>query len=104
MIINKLKLFALGTSFALLSISLPASAQTTNDQSAGTADAHNSKQAQKAQKKAERKARRDKKNAELSKLEKNGYNPAGDQKNYPQDLQNAEKKANGQKATTPPSQ
>jgi hypothetical protein len=61
-----------------------------------------SKQELKAQKKADSKARRAKKNAELSKLEKNGYNPAGNQTNYPQNLQNAEQKAAGQKPSTAP--
>jgi hypothetical protein len=61
-----------------------------------------SKQERKAQKKADSKARRAKKNAELSKLEKNGYNPSGDQSNYPQNLQNAQQKAAGQKPSTAP--
>jgi hypothetical protein len=61
-----------------------------------------SKQERKAQKKADSKARRAKKNAELSKLEQNGYNPAGDQSNYPQNLQNAQQKAAGQKPSTAP--
>jgi hypothetical protein len=52
-------------------------------------------------KKAERKAARAKKNAELKELEKNGYNPAGDQTNYPQNLQNAQSKINAQKAGKP---
>ncbi|WP_321791794.1 DUF4148 domain-containing protein [Caballeronia sp. J97] len=48
----------------------------------------------KAQKKAARKQARAKKNAELKKLEDAGYNPArGNDPNYPQDLQNAQKKA-----------
>lgn len=51
---------------------------------------------QKASKKAARKANRAQKNAELQKLEKNGYNPGTDQANYPENIQNAEKKANGQ--------
>lgn len=54
------------------------------------------KQAQKAQRKADRKAARAKNSAELSKLEKNGYNPAGDRNDYPNDLRKAEDKANGQ--------
>lgn len=50
--------------------------------------------ATKAQKKAARKQARAKKNAELKKLEDAGYNPArGSDPNYPQDLQNAQKKA-----------
>ncbi|AQH04583.1 hypothetical protein A9R05_37405 (plasmid) [Burkholderia sp. KK1] len=52
-------------------------------------------------KKAERKAARAKKNAELKELEKNGYNPAGEQTNYPQNLQNAQAKINAQKAAKP---
>jgi type IV secretory pathway VirB6-like protein len=48
----------------------------------------------KAQRKEARKEARAKKNAELKKLEAAGYQPgrANDQ-NYPQDIQNAEKKA-----------
>ena len=56
------------------------------------------KQEQKAQRKADRKAARAKKNAELKDLEKNGYNPSGDQTNYPQNIQNAEKKSAAAKA------
>ncbi|SAK46685.1 hypothetical protein AWB75_00964 [Caballeronia catudaia] len=52
-------------------------------------------------KKAERKAARAKKNAELKELEKNGYNPAGEQTDYPQNLQNAQSKINAQKAGKP---
>ena len=54
------------------------------------------KQAQKAQRKADRKAAREKNSAELSKLEKNGYNPADDRNDYPDNLRKAEDKANGQ--------
>jgi hypothetical protein len=43
-----------------------------------------------------------KKNAELSTLEKNGYNPGGSQTNYPQNLQNAQQKAAGQKPMNAP--
>jgi uncharacterized protein YycO len=49
-------------------------------------------------KKAQRKAARAKKNAELKQLEKNGYNPNGSQNDYPQNLQNAQKKIDAQKA------
>jgi hypothetical protein len=52
--------------------------------------------------KAQRKAARSKKNAELSTLEKNGYQPGGDQTNYPQNIQNAEKKAAASKAASTP--
>jgi len=57
------------------------------------------KQAQKAQRKADRKAARARNTAELSKLEKNGYNPADDRSDYPNNLRRAqekEEKANGQ--------
>jgi hypothetical protein len=54
------------------------------------------KQAQKAQRKADRKAARAKNSAELGKLEKNGYNPAGDRSDYPDNLRRAQDKGNGQ--------
>ncbi|QIE28536.1 hypothetical protein SBC1_66390 (plasmid) [Caballeronia sp. SBC1] len=54
------------------------------------------KQMQKAQRKADRKAARAKNTAELSKLEKNGYNPADDRSDYPDNLRRAQEKANGQ--------
>lgn len=48
----------------------------------------------KAQRKEARKEARERKNAELKKLEKNGYNPAtANDANYPNDIQNAERKA-----------
>jgi hypothetical protein len=43
--------------------------------------------------KAQRKAARAKKNADLKVLEKNGYQPGGDLTSYPQNLQDAERKA-----------
>jgi hypothetical protein len=94
--------FAVSAGMALsltLSPTLQAYAQTTD---AVASDSVTSKEEMKAQKKAERKARRAKKNAELSKLEKNGYNPAGNQTNYPQNLQNAQQKAAGQKPASAP--
>ena len=63
-------------------------------QSLGTTDAPSSKQARKA----DRKARKAKAGAELKALEKNGYRPGDDQTNYPQNLQNAERKVDAQKA------
>ncbi|WP_321910546.1 MULTISPECIES: DUF4148 domain-containing protein [unclassified Paraburkholderia] len=48
----------------------------------------------KAQRKAERKEARAKNNAELKKLEDAGYKPALNDPNYPQNLQDAQKKAN----------
>jgi hypothetical protein len=47
----------------------------------------------KAERKAARKQARAKKNAELKKLEAAGYHPSQNDPNYPQDLQNAQKKA-----------
>jgi hypothetical protein len=99
---KQLSVFVVSAGMALSLLSLPtlqAHAATTD---AGASDSAMSKQEMKAQKKADRKARRAKKNAELSKLEKNGYSPAGSQTNYPQNLQNAEQKANGQKPTNAP--
>ncbi len=49
--------------------------------------------AAKAQRKADRKATRAKNNAELGKLEKNGYKPEQDRADYPKNLQDAEKKS-----------
>ncbi|MDR5823599.1 hypothetical protein [Caballeronia sp. LZ043] len=94
--------FAVSTCVALTLFSspmLPARAATADAGASGTAL---SKEELKAQKKADRQARRAKKNAELSTLEKNGYNPAGNQTNYPQNLQNAQQKAAGQKPTNAP--
>lgn len=47
----------------------------------------------KAQRKQARKEARAKKNAELKKLEAAGYQPARNDPNYPENLQNAQKKA-----------
>lgn len=47
----------------------------------------------KANSKAAHKAQRARKNAELKKLEKNGYNPSSNDPQYPDKLQKAEKKA-----------
>ncbi|MDR5781118.1 hypothetical protein QCE63_16970 [Caballeronia sp. LZ065] len=94
--------FAVSTCVTLTLLSspmLPAQAAITDAGASGTAV---SKEELKAQKKADRQARRAKKNAELSTLEKNGYNPAGNQTNYPQNLQNAQQKAAGQKPTNAP--
>jgi hypothetical protein len=47
----------------------------------------------KAAQKQARKEARAKRNAELKQLEENGYQPGRDDPNYPQDLQNAQRKA-----------
>jgi hypothetical protein len=66
-------------------------AQDSGTAATGTTQAASST---KAQRKAARKQARAKKNAELKKLESAGYNPAKrDDSNYPQDIQNAQKKA-----------
>ncbi|GJH24338.1 DUF4148 domain-containing protein [Caballeronia novacaledonica] len=68
-----------------------ASAQDSATTATGTTQAA---PATKADKKAARKQARAKKNAELKKLEDAGYNPAkNDDASYPQDIQNAQKKA-----------
>jgi hypothetical protein len=64
-----------------------ASAPTAKEQKAAA------KKQARAQRKAERKAARAKNNAELKKLEDAGYKPANNDPNYPQNLQDAEKKA-----------
>jgi len=48
--------------------------------------------------KAASKAAREKKNAELKALEKNGYSPGGNQVNYPQNIQEAQRKVDAAKA------
>jgi hypothetical protein len=72
-------------------ITLPAAPAVAQDSTASSKDV----------KKADRKAARAKKNAELSNLEKNGYNPGGEQTNYPQNIQNAQKRVDAQKAGKP---
>ena len=88
---------ALVVSVATAGMTAPVAMAQTTDTAASTP-----KQVQKAQRKADRKAARTKKNAELKDLEKNGYNPAGDQTNYPQNIQNAEKKSAAAKAASAP--
>jgi hypothetical protein len=78
-------------------LTLPAAPAQAQDSAASASAAPTSKQAKKAQ----HKAARAKKNAELKDLEKNGYNPAGEQNTYPQNIQNAQKKVDAQKAGQP---
>ncbi|CAD6538922.1 DUF4148 domain-containing protein [Paraburkholderia metrosideri] len=92
--------FAAGLALSLLCVSALTAQAATQDVSAS--DGVASKQEKKTQKKAASKERRAKKNAELSTLEKNGYNPAGNQTNYPQNLESAQKKAAGQNSKTSP--
>ena len=93
----RMAVLALVVSVATAGMTAPVAMAQTTDTAASTP-----KQAQKAQRKADRKAARTKKNAELKDLEKNGYNPAGDQTNYPQNIQNAEKKSAAAKAASAP--
>lgn len=60
---------------------------------AQTHDSPASTPASKAERRAQRKEARAKKNVELKKLESAGYKPAEDQTNYPDNVQNAAKKA-----------
>ena len=91
----RLKAIALGfTVTALVAGSVPAFAQGDSGASdAAKAMAASSAKPTKAERKAARKQAQDKKNAELKKLEANGYQPGRNDPNYPQNLQNAEKKA-----------
>ncbi|CAG4913957.1 hypothetical protein [Paraburkholderia gardini] len=102
MTFKQLSVFAVsaGVALSLLSSSMLQAQAATTD--VGASNSAMSKQEMKAQKKADRKAHRAKKNAELGKLEKNGYSPVGNQTNYPQNLQNAQEKAAGQKPTNAP--
>jgi sortase (surface protein transpeptidase) len=87
----------ISASVLLCLIAIPVSSVHAADEQAAAASAATSKQAQKAQRKADRKSQRAKNNAELSELEKNGYKPAGNQTDYPQNLQNAQRKADAKK-------
>ena len=84
---------SLGCGIASPAFSQTAATMATTD---ATTDTGSTKAEMHAQRKADGKMRRAKKNAELSKLEKNGYNPSANDPNYPNNLQAAEKKANGQ--------
>ncbi|KWF30920.1 hypothetical protein [Burkholderia pseudomultivorans] len=93
--IRKLTLAATAAAF-LFGSAAPVFAQTdasvpaAQDAKAAKSEA---RKAARAKRKAERKAARAKNTAELKKLEDAGYKPAANDPNYPQNLQNAEKKA-----------
>lgn len=97
------KLMVTATTVFMIGAATAAFAQTAESaseamvQSASAAQsmtkAEQKKQA-KERRKAERKAARARNSVELKKLEDNGYKPAVNDPNYPEDLQNAEKKAN----------
>ncbi|MBR7990141.1 DUF4148 domain-containing protein [Burkholderia cenocepacia] len=78
--------------FAQETASAPAAPAAPAAQDAKAAKSE-ARKAARAKRKAEHKAARAKNNAELKKLEDAGYKPAANDPNYPQNLQNAEKKA-----------
>lgn len=78
--------------FLMSSVFLFSSPPTMAQTASGSAAAA-TKQTKKEQQKAERKARRTKKNAELSKSEKEGFQPGwGNNANYPQNSQDSQGK------------
>lgn len=100
---------------ALVFPAMPAFSQSTANPSTGTAAAQSSTSTQpeasqsgngsgetltpkqqRSARKANAKAAHAQRKAELSKLEKQGYKPTATEPNYPDNIQNAEKKANGQ--------
>ncbi|MGU7782133.1 hypothetical protein [Burkholderia sp. PU8-34] len=91
---------AVAASIGLTLVDPPvAAAQDTTQAASVPMSASSAKQIRKAQRKAARKAARAKRNAELSTLEKNGYRmTGGNQNDYPENLQNAERKAAAAKA------
>ncbi|MGA3249775.1 MAG: DUF4148 domain-containing protein [Paraburkholderia sp.] len=96
---SKIMAVLLASTALIIGSTAPAFAQSGGGGSANgsTADAATSASAPakttKAERKAARKQARAKKNAELKKLEDAGYHPSQNDPNYPQDLQNAQKKA-----------
>ncbi|WP_321897614.1 DUF4148 domain-containing protein [Paraburkholderia heleia] len=80
--------------FAQTEASAPAAAAAMASQPLTKEQKAQAKAQAKAQRKAERKQARAKNNAELKKLEDAGYKPALNDPNYPQSLQDAQKKAN----------
>ncbi|MCP3720414.1 DUF4148 domain-containing protein [Paraburkholderia sp. CNPSo 3281] len=102
--------FAAATAALLIGAAVPALAQTEASAPAAAQAAasqpltkEQKKQAKaqaKAQRKAERKEARAKNAAELKKLEDAGYKPAQTDPNYPQNLQDAQKKANATAGAT----
>ncbi|WP_395065734.1 DUF4148 domain-containing protein [Paraburkholderia silvatlantica] len=80
--------------FAQTEASAPAAAAAMASQPLTKEQKAQAKAQAKAQRKAARKQARAKNNAELKKLEDAGYKPALNDPNYPQNLQDAQKKAN----------
>lgn len=85
---------AAAPAFAQTEASAPSAAAAMASQPLTKEQKAQAKAQAKAQRKAERKEARAKNNAELKKLEDAGYKPALNDPNYPQNLQDAQKKAN----------
>ena len=95
MLTTRVTALAAAASIVIAALTAPVAMAQSTDTAASTP-----KQVQKAQRKAAHKANRAKKNAELKTLEKNGYQPGSNQNNYPQNVQDAEKKAATAKAAS----
>ena len=95
MLTTRVTALAAAASIVIAALTTPVATAQSTDTAASTP-----KQVQKAQRKTARKAIRTKKNAELKTLEKNGYQPGSNQNNYPQNVQDAEKKAATAKAAS----
>ena len=95
MLTTRVTALAAAASIVIAALTAPVATAQRTDTAASTP-----KQVQKAQRKTARKAIRTKKNAELKTLEKNGYQPGSNQNNYPQNVQDAEKKAATAKAAS----
>lgn len=84
---------------ALAGLTLAGAQVAVAQDAAPTVSAPTSASTPKQIRKAQRKAARAKKNAELSALEKNGYHmTGGKQTDYPENLENAERKAHAAQA------
>jgi uncharacterized lipoprotein YajG len=84
---------ALMTGVAAPAFAQSSSSSATGDTATAAMAASSTAKTTKAQRKEARKQARAKKDAELKKLEDAGYHPSQNDPNYPQDLQDAEKKA-----------
>ncbi|HEY3596765.1 MAG TPA: DUF4148 domain-containing protein [Paraburkholderia sp.] len=99
--IRKLAVLFASAALTMMSMALPVSAQNTSTDGSTSANATQpispgavAASSTKEQRKAARKEARAKKNAELKQLEDAGYQPSShNNPHYPQDLQNAQKKA-----------
>lgn len=92
---------ACAVSLVFITLPLPTFAQPASAVTAGSAAKADKKQAR-AQRKAERKAAHAKNKKEVSTLQKNGYDQASDNTNYPANIQAAQKKAAGTSAASAP--